>query len=80
MICYDSTITDVQTCDASNPNQVVLLQQSEYSLIGNSPFNLSMIDAQQIAWAIVGVITVALVFRIIIKALETFSDDTNFSE
>ena len=69
------------TCSATpeTSSQLVMMTQTEYVQISTNPFNVSIEDGQALVTAMLLPITIAYVFRLIIRAIHEFSntDDIN---
>ena len=69
---FPSPVTCSSTAETSN--QLVMFTQSESVQLTTNPFNLSLADGQELVTAMLLPITIAFVFRLIIRAMREFTE------
>lgn len=89
MLCFELVYPEVGPiyptpveCSATpeTSTQLVMMTQTEYVQLSNNPFNLTVADGQALVTAMLFPITIAFVYRLIIRAMREFTKENSIEE
>lgn len=73
-ISYAFPSPEICSATPETSSQLVMFTQAEYVQLTTNPFNLSLADGQALVTAMLLPITIALVIRLIIRAMREFTE------